>query len=201
MDKNWSSLRKHTYVYFEKMLSSQADNAKLIDLGAGPQQFKKLTSRFDVTAVDKDNYEGIDVIADLNETLPFEDESVDIVLLSHTLEHIATPQYLTDECHRVLKKGGIVLAVIPFLVLEHQGPYDFYRYTQHGIEHLFKDFAKVEIEDLGTANDVLFEIAHKICMKSGVHRFIEPLFLLPLHLFPRVKDIKMAHGLAFTATK
>lgn len=38
----------------------------------------------------------------------------------------------------MLKKGGYVIIAIPFLYPVHESPYDYYRYTRHGIEYQLK---------------------------------------------------------------
>lgn len=195
----WSNVRKNTYTFFRKHLSQKS--GKLLDLGAGPQQFKELTSSFSTTAVDKDPYPGINVVADITRPLPFEDESFDVVLLSHTLEHISEPQKLLDECRRVLVGGGLILIAVPFMVLEHQGPYDFYRYTQHGLKYLLRNFEDIHIEQLGTSNDVLIHDMHKILMKGGIHRFFAAPILFLLLLLPAVQDMKMAESYGVAAHK
>lgn len=61
---------------------------------------------------------GAGVIAhNLNEGIPFPDNSFDVVYHSHVLEHFAkddAPGFL-KECYRVLKPGGIIRMVIPDL--------------------------------------------------------------------------------------
>ena len=54
---------------------------------------------------------------DINENLPFQDNSVDFLYNSHVLEHLDRKQALnfTKECFRVLKTTGILRVVIPDL--------------------------------------------------------------------------------------
>ena len=54
---------------------------------------------------------------DLTKKFPWEDESVDEIYSSHTLEHFSRTEGLKflEECHRVLKKGGIIRIVVPDL--------------------------------------------------------------------------------------
>lgn len=195
----WSNLRKKTFVFFKEHLSKESGS--LLDLGAGPQQFKQLTKSFTTTAVDKDPYPGIDVIADITKPLPFSEHTFDVVMLSHTLEHISEPYELLRECRRVLKPGGLLILAVPFMVLEHQGPYDFFRYTQYGLTYLLRDFADVEITQLGTSNDVLVHDMQKILMKGGVHRFVAIPLVWLLNALPTVRDIKMAEGYGVVARK
>lgn len=66
------------------------------------------------TNVDRMKLPGVDVVADLNEALPFEDDSVDEILLSHTLEHIPNALGLMQEAHRVAKPDALLIAAVPY---------------------------------------------------------------------------------------
>ena len=54
---------------------------------------------------------------DLREKLPWEDNSVDVIYSSHTLEHLflCEAKTLLQECYRVLKPNGIIRIVVPDL--------------------------------------------------------------------------------------
>lgn len=56
-------------------------------------------------------------IHDLNKRFPWNDNSVDIIYTSHTLEHFSKEEGLAilKESCRVLKKGGIIRIVVPDL--------------------------------------------------------------------------------------
>lgn len=49
----------------------------------------------------------------VNERLPFPDESFDIVLCHHVLEHLLAPERLIEEMRRVLRPGGILIGGVP----------------------------------------------------------------------------------------
>lgn len=53
----------------------------------------------------------------LNEPLPFKDNSIDVVYHSHVLEHFnkCKAKEFSKECYRVLKPGGIIRVVVPDL--------------------------------------------------------------------------------------
>jgi len=57
------------------------------------------------------------VIADLESTLPWDDNSVDEIILNHVLEHLgeSTKTYLSlwQEFYRVLKDGALILISVP----------------------------------------------------------------------------------------
>lgn len=125
---------------------SKIKSGVVADVGAGPSYFDDILSRFDTIPVDLYPYKGVKVVADFNERLPFKDETLDAILLSNVLEHIAEPAILISECHRVLKDGGVLIGAVPFMHPLHQTPYDFYRYTSYALTHLFRRFDEVNIE-------------------------------------------------------
>lgn len=43
----------------------------------------------------------------------FEDESFDVVNINHVLEHLEDPDETLSECHRVLRKGGLLVVAVP----------------------------------------------------------------------------------------
>lgn len=60
---------------------------------------------------------GVDVVFDLEtcvvKQLPFDDDSVDEIFMSHTLEHISNALPLMEELHRVAKNGAIMEIRVP----------------------------------------------------------------------------------------
>ena len=53
-----------------------------------------------------------DIKADIC-ALPFEDNSYDLILCNHVLEHIPDDLKAMEELYRVLKKGGTLIAQVP----------------------------------------------------------------------------------------
>jgi SAM-dependent methyltransferase len=51
--------------------------------------------------------------ADLDEPLPFEDASFDVVVAGELLEHLRDPRRLIEEARRVLRPGGSLVASVP----------------------------------------------------------------------------------------
>lgn len=79
----------------------------------------------------------LDVSQDLNQPLQIESASLDTVLLTDVLEHIARPDALVAELHRILRPGGRAIIGVPFLYWLHEEPHDHHRYTIHKL----RDFA------------------------------------------------------------
>ena len=56
-------------------------------------------------------------IHNLTKQLPWDNDSVDVIYISHALEHFSKDEgyYLLGQCQRVLKKGGFIRIVVPDL--------------------------------------------------------------------------------------
>jgi predicted SAM-dependent methyltransferase len=77
-----------------------------LDLGCGQRKKKGYLG------VDKVGYPNVDVKHDLENGIPLDDESCEIVRAWHSLEHISDPKFIMEEIYRVLKyKGRLVFAV------------------------------------------------------------------------------------------
>ena len=85
------------------------DDACVLDLGCGEQ--KKIPWS---VGLDRVATPAADVVQDL-ETYPwpFPDDTFDLVIASHILEHIADLVRLCDELHRVCKPGALVRIATP----------------------------------------------------------------------------------------
>ena len=54
------------------------------------------------------------LLADVSQLLPFTPDSVDAIFAIHVLEHLADFLPLVDECHRVLRPGGVLHMLSPW---------------------------------------------------------------------------------------
>lgn len=61
----------------------------------------------------------VDRVFDASKQFPFQDESIDEILMSHVLEHIFNWLDTLLECHRVLRKGGRIEIRVPYGVGWH----------------------------------------------------------------------------------
>jgi SAM-dependent methyltransferase len=79
----------------------------------------------------------IDIFGD-GQVLPVRTASCDTVLSVEVLEHLPNPESCVSEMARVLKPGGKLLFTVPFVQPLHQLPYDFRRYTIHGLADILE---------------------------------------------------------------
>ena len=93
--------------------------------------------------------------------------------------------------HRVLRQGGHALVTAPFMFSQHGNPDDYYRFTPHGFEFLFKQagFEVVQSGAIGNLWSVLACI-WKARMKSKTCNFATRKFFYLLHkLFERLQPL------------
>jgi len=101
-----------------------------------------------------------DICADIH-NMPIEDETYDIVFATEVLEHCHTPQKAIGEIHRILKKGGVCILSTRFMFKIHGSPYDYFRFTDQGLLHLFKGFKEKEIKSHGNVFTAFFDNFYK----------------------------------------
>jgi SAM-dependent methyltransferase len=87
---------------------------------------------------------GVNVVANAAR-LPFAPSSFDSIACPALLEHVADPERVVAEMHRVLKAGGEVQVVVPFCHPYHAYPADYSRFSRERLANLFSGFQKVEI--------------------------------------------------------
>ncbi len=92
--------------YIYKLVTRWADlnNYRKLDLGG---RFDKLNGYDSVDLMDAD------IITDLNDRWPFEDNSVGVIKAHDILEHLKNPIHVMKEAYRVLKPGGYFMILAP----------------------------------------------------------------------------------------
>jgi SAM-dependent methyltransferase len=98
-----------------------------VDLGCGP------TKRPGFIGVDRFPLPGVDIVSDLDEPLPFADDSVDLVVASHSLEHIEDLSKTIREVYRICKHGAQICIVAPYYQqsLNLANPYHKQVFNEH----------------------------------------------------------------------
>lgn len=128
---------------------------RLLDIGCGAKPYLEMFAPHvdEHVGLDRALCPSGDTAIDLKGTayeIPSEDASFDTVLCTDVIEHLEEPGEALAETHRVLRPGGHAIYTAPLFWHLHEQPRDFYRYTHHGLEHLFTraGFEVVEIAAL-----------------------------------------------------
>lgn len=117
-------------------------NGIIVDFGGG---FKPSYERFwqikpeKLIRVDINEKTKPDIIADLNEPLPFLDNFADVVFLFNVIYILKGPEKTLREINRILKPGGKLFITSPFIFNEAKEPSDYWRFTSEGLQKLLKE--------------------------------------------------------------
>jgi glycosyltransferase involved in cell wall biosynthesis len=92
--------------YAQLLAEKDADDNGLlkVDIGGG------ISPRKNYITIDLEN---ADIIANLDEGIPLEDNSVGVLNASHIIEHLKDPIFTMKEIHRVLAHGGWAFIEVP----------------------------------------------------------------------------------------
>jgi SAM-dependent methyltransferase len=122
---------------------------KLLDIGCGNKPYEALfASRVrehigcDVV---QSSDQRVDVICPATD-LPFEVASYDTVLITQVIEHVADHRAMLAEAFRVLREGGMLIVSGPLYWPLHEEPFDFFRFTEHGLRFLLEGVGFVVVE-------------------------------------------------------
>ena len=124
-----------------KQVFEETPDATVLVIGAGDVRFKA-AEQGNIVYSDVALAPDTQVIADAQD-IPFIDDTFDAVLAIAVLEHVADPFRTVEEIRRVLKPGGLVYAITPFMQQVHLGRFDFTRFTALGHRRLFSWFDEV----------------------------------------------------------
>jgi SAM-dependent methyltransferase len=97
-------------------------------------------------------------------TLPFADDSFDLVLFSEVIEHVPDARMAIREISRVLRPGGALLITWPFNYMIHESPNDYVRYTEFGMAKL--------LANCGLTVEAVFHRGNVIALGATVIEFL-----------------------------
>jgi SAM-dependent methyltransferase len=148
----WDRLKIGCYSFFDfqystihRDLSKQLPDVmgNVLDVGCGLQPYRDLfPAGINYTGIDisesRDHfgYQTPDTLYYSGKTWPVKNKSMDFILCTETLEHVANPDIFLKEAFRTLKPGGKILLTVPFAARWHFIPYDYWRYTPSGLDLL-----------------------------------------------------------------
>ena len=150
--------------------------ARVLDAGAGEAPYRELFEHCEYVTSDwaSSVHEGArsaDVVAPIHD-LPLGEATFDAVINTQVLEHVPDPFAALRELRRVLVPGGRLWLTAPLVGELHEEPYDFFRYTSHGLASLLDraGFEEIEVEPLAGYFTTLAALARNCGLIIGVGR-------------------------------
>jgi SAM-dependent methyltransferase len=118
-------LRAVYHDFFKQLLVAVGERTPVVELGSGPGFFKQLCPSLISTDVISTCW--VDLVCD-GCALPFPGESVGALVMLDVLHHLPRPLEFMREAARVLRPGGIVAMIEPWIT---PASYILYRYFHH----------------------------------------------------------------------
>jgi len=166
--------------WLERTLAKIPAGGRILDAGAGEQQFRPLCAHLRYVSQDFSQYDGVgngaglhsrswdvsrtDLVCDIT-TIPEPDGAFDAVMCTEVLEHVPDPVAALRELSRLIRPAGHLIVTAPFCSLSHQAPYHFStgfsRYFYR--EHLGKlGFEILELEENGNFFEYLAQETRRV---------------------------------------
>lgn len=142
--------RRNLYPWLHETIAAHglAQAGSVLNIGAGGEIADALArAGIRATAIDIDPARRPDLLASVESLEGIADSTVDAVFCLEVLEHVARPDAAAAAIRRVLRPGGLLVGSTPFLLGIHDQPHDYYRYTSHGLRHLFTAFEALDLRE------------------------------------------------------
>src|SRR3989344_9242388 len=158
-----SLFRKLAY----RSLSTLSLDGKILDIGGGMDASYPalIGGRHSFTTLNISAETKPDILFDVESgLLPVPDRTYDAALLINILEHVYDTKHVLRESNRILREGGTLVIVVPFLLYVHPSPHDFGRYTRQALERMLSDagFTEVRIKEIGAgAWSAAYNLLHR----------------------------------------
>ncbi len=162
---------------------AQYAQGRLLDIGCGNKPYEEVmpvtVTSYVGCDIDQSDLGKVDILCPAD-AIPVTDNSFDTVFSTQVLEHVANHQGMLAEAFRVLKPGGNLILSCPMYWPLHEEPYDFFRFTKYGLQHLLleKGFTQVEIVPCGgrwaVAGTMLLELLP--LRPKLANRLLNPIF-------------------------
>ena len=125
--------------------------------------------QFEYKTVDMVQDESVDVVLDDPYNLPFQENSIDVVICGQTFEHVEFFWLLFEEMIRIVKADGFVFLIAPSSGPDHKYPVDCYRFYPDSYNALAKYsncfLVDCWLDDRGPWNDLVGVFKKTNCPK------------------------------------
>ena len=167
------------------------ENYRVLEIGCGKERLFPDAVTLDINSIHRPT-----VVHDLEQTpYPFPDDSFDIILCCHILEHVRQFVPCVAELHRILKPGGLIFVEAPYFssVFAHADPTHVRAFTAHSFDY-FKEnsaltafayapirFAEVRVEIVVPGNGFLSRL-FRYLIRRHTRRYEERwAYIFPRH--------------------
>ncbi|ASZ12551.1 class I SAM-dependent methyltransferase [Chitinophaga pendula] len=140
----------HYKFLFRDIIAATKEYAKgeVFDIGCGNKPYAPLfthCSKYDGCDIIQSSGHQVDILCPCTD-IPLADNSYDTIFTTQVMEHVAEHQKMLSEAYRIVRPGGYIILTAPMYWHHHEEPYDFFRFTRYGMEHLFTKAGFTELQ-------------------------------------------------------
>jgi SAM-dependent methyltransferase len=164
-------LRENVYRFMRHVAATYAkgSSGRLLDIApqdhAGARPF--FGAALNVETFDIDPEAGTTHVGDLCQTNAcLANEAFEFVVCTEVLEHTLQPFDAVRELRRVLKAGGLLFLSVPFNLRIHGPLPDCWRFTEHGLRALLRDWQILELNGIDTPDRALMPIHYTVVARK-----------------------------------
>lgn len=149
-DTNYPHYLVYKYLFADlKTVIDKYAKGDMLDIGCGNKPYipffeGKITSYTGCDIVQSDK-NMVDIISPATD-IPLPNNCKDTVFTTQVIEHVAEHGKLLSEAFRILRPGGYLIVSGPMAWEHHEEPYDFFRFTRYGFEHLLTTAGFTELQ-------------------------------------------------------
>jgi SAM-dependent methyltransferase len=144
-DPNFLVLRSRRLIFQEWITHLDGQDLTILDVGGRYQPYRPLfeqkTGRY--IACDILRTELVDIVGS-GESLPFADNTFDVVIATQVFEYISQPHKAAQQAYAVLKPGGCLMMSVAS-VAPRFGDDECWRFTPKGIREILSGFSQITI--------------------------------------------------------
>lgn len=154
--------------FLRRASASLPSGSTFLDVGSGDAPYRELFDQHRYVTCDWEQTiyapeTAPDIVAAADD-IPLEDASVDAILCTQVLEHVAEPRQALAEFHRLLRPGATVWITAPLTWYLHETPHDYYRYTPWGMRYLLEStgFVDIDIHAMNNSAETVAELLRQL---------------------------------------
>lgn len=143
-----------------KIFTNKED--KILDLGCGEFPYYHKYINGNIVCLDIKKTKITDIVSDAD-NLPLKADSFDKILSVNSFYYLKNPFNVVKDLHKILKKEGKLILVLPFFYPIHDAPLDKFRFTEYGLRNLLDKYFKIErLEAIGGIFNIPAVILHSL---------------------------------------
>jgi hypothetical protein len=144
-------------------LSLLPENSLVLDIGDQGKKFPRpFPESAEIKTLDIDGSRNANYVCDIcdNNSALIQDGTFDAILLIEVLEHVCQPFSAVEEVERMLAPGGLLFFSSPLNCRIHGPVPDCWRFTEFGLQVLFRNFDNVVFEKFESPDRNLFPLQY-----------------------------------------